>query len=203
MAGLFITVEGIDGAGKTTHLAWLGEYFEQRQRSVVLTREPGGTRLGEALRALLLDAPDPIDPETEALLMFAARREHLERVIRPALSADKVVVCDRFTDATFAYQGSGSGVSAVRLAVLEEWVQRGLQPDLTLFFDVPVEVGRARLQRGQPLDRFEREKEDFFQRVRGGYLERATRFPGRIRIIDATSTVSEVRKELEIILSSC
>jgi dTMP kinase len=134
--------------------------------------------------------------------MFAARREHLERIIRPALSAGKVVVCDRFTDATFAYQGSGSGVSPDRIAALEEWVQRGLQPDLTLFFDVPVEVGRARLEKAQPPDRFEREKEDFFQRVRGGYLERAVRFPARFRIVDATRPVSEVRETLEDILIS-
>jgi dTMP kinase len=200
MAGLFITVEGIDGAGKSTHLEWMRAYFDGRRRAVVLTREPGGTPLGEALRALLLDPEHRIDPEAEALLMFAARREHLERVIVPALEAGKVVVCDRFTDATFAYQGGGRGVSATRLEVLEDWVQRGLQPDLTLLFDVPVKVGRERLARGRTLDRFEGEQADFFERVRAAYLERARRFSTRFRIIDSTRSIAEVRKELEDIL---
>jgi len=157
MAGLFITVEGIDGAGKTTHLAWLRDRFEARQREVVTTREPGGTALGESLRALLLRSEYPAYPETEAMLMFAARREHLERVILPALQNQKVVLCDRFTDATFAYQGYGSGVSLERLEILEAWVQRGLQPDLTFFFDVPVTVGQQRMGTERERDRFERE----------------------------------------------
>lgn len=197
MAGLFITVEGIDGAGKSTHLEWMRAYFEGRRQEVVLTREPGGTPLGEALRALLLDSEHRIHPEAEALLMFAARREHLERVILPGLEAGKVVICDRFTDATFAYQGGGRGVSTTQLEVLEDWVQRGLQPDLTLFFDVPVKVGRERLARGRTLDRFEREQTDFFERVRAAYLERAQQFSTRFRIIDATRSIAEVRKELE------
>ena len=197
MAGLFITVEGIDGAGKSTHLEWMRAYFEGHRREVVLTREPGGTPLGEALRALLLDPEHRIHPEAEALLMFAARREHLERVILPALDAGKVVVCDRFTDATFAYQGGGRGVSTTRLEVLEDWVQGGLQPDLTLFFDVPVKVGRERLARGRTLDRFEREHADFFERVRAAYLERAQQFSTRFRIIDATRSIAEIQKELE------
>src|ERR1700674_1724867 len=170
MTGLFITVEGIDGAGKTTHLDWLGEYFEARQRPVVVTREPGGTPVGEALRALLLKSDHPIHPETEALLVFAARREHLERVILPALGEGKVVICDRFTDATFAYQGWGRGVNLERLETLEEWVQGGLQPDLTLFFDVPVAVGQQRLGPHRERDRFERERAEFFERVRAGHL---------------------------------
>ena len=202
MAGLFITVEGIDGAGKSTHLGWLRAYFERRRREVVLTREPGGTPLGEALRALLLDSDHRIHPEAEALLMFAARREHLERVILPALDAGKVVLCDRFTDATFAYQGGGRGVSTARLDVLEDWVQRGLQPDLTLFFDVPVQVGRERLADGRTLDRFEREHADFFERVRAAYLERAQRFSTRFRIIDSTRSIAEVQKELEDTVST-
>ena len=201
MAGLFITVEGIDGAGKSTHLEWLGDYFETRQRPVVLTREPGGTPLGEALRGLLLDSEHPISPETEALLMFAARREHLERVILPALGENQVVLCDRFTDATFAYQGWGRGVSLERLEILEDWVQAGLQPDLTLLFDVPLIVGQQRLRRDRERDRFERERADFFERVRAGYLDRAARFPARVRIIDSTPDIAVVRKSLEEILS--
>ena len=201
MAGLFITVEGIDGAGKTTHLAWLRDYFEARQREVVTTREPGGTALGESLRALLLRSEYPAHPETEAMLMFAARREHLARVILPALQSEKVVLCDRFTDATFAYQGYGSGVSLERLEVLEAWVQRGLQPDVTFFFDVPVKVGQERMGTERERDRFERERADFFERVRAGYLERAARYPGRIHVIDSTPAIDVVRRSLEKILS--
>jgi dTMP kinase len=201
MAGLFITVEGIDGAGKTTHLAWLRDRFEARQREVVTTREPGGTALGESLRALLLRSEYPAYPETEAMLMFAARREHLERVILPALQNQKVVLCDRFTDATFAYQGYGSGVSLERLEVLEAWVQRGLQPDLTFFFDVPVTVGQQRMGTERERDRFERERADFFERVRAGYLERAARYPDRIHVIDSTPAIDVVRKSLERVLA--
>ena len=201
MAGLFITVEGIDGAGKTTHLAWLRDRFEARQREVVTTREPGGTALGESLRALLLRSEYPAYPETEAMLMFAARREHLERVILPALQNQKVVLCDRFTDATFAYQGYGSGVSLERLEILEAWVQRGLQPDLTFFFDVPVTVGQQRMGTECERDRFERERADFFERVRAGYLERAARYPDRIHVIDSTPAIDVVRKSLERVLA--
>src|SRR6185437_2212526 len=193
MAGLFITVEGIDGAGKTTHLAWLRDRFEARQREVVTTREPGGTALGESLRALLLRSEYAAYPETEAMLMFAARREHLERVILPALQNQKVVLCDRFTDATFAYQGYGSGVSLERLEILEAWVQRGLQPDLTFFFDVPVTVGQQRMGTERERDRFERE--------RAGYLERAARYPDRIHVIDSTPAIDVVRKSLERVLA--
>jgi dTMP kinase len=201
MTGLFVTLEGIDGAGKTTHLQWLREYFDRRGRVVVATREPGGTSLGEALRALLLDPHYPIHPETEALLMFAARREHLDQVILPALAQGRVVLCDRFTDATFAYQGWGRGVGPARLEVLEQWVQRGLRPNLTLFFDVPVGVGHGRLGRDQELDRFEREQADFFERARSGYLDRAARDPQRFRVIDATQSIADIQKELEGIVS--
>ena len=201
MAGLFITVEGIDGAGKTTHLQWLHEYFTRRGRRVVTTREPGGTPLGEDLRELLLNSEYPIHPETEALLMFAARREHLERVILPALAAGQVVLCDRFTDATFAYQGWGRGVGVARLQILEEWVQRGLQPDLTLYFDIPVHVGQERLGPGQPRDRFERERADFFERARSGYLDRAARDPQRFRVIDSIRSIPDIERTLEDILS--
>jgi dTMP kinase len=203
MSGLFITVEGIDGAGKTTHLQWLGEYFTRRRgRSVVTTREPGGTPLGEAIRELLLNSDCAINAETEALLMFAARREHLDRIILPALAAGHVVLSDRFTDATFAYQGWGRGVSLARLKILEEWVQGELQPDLTLYFDVPVHIGRERLRQGQPLDRFEREQADFFERVRSGYADRAARDPHRVRVIDSSRSVADVENEIEDIVSS-
>lgn len=201
MSALFITVEGIDGAGKTTHLGWLREHFTGRGRFVVTTREPGGTPLGEALRGLLLNADYSINAETEALLMFAARREHLDRVILPALAKGQVVLCDRFTDATFAYQGWGRGVSLARLKILEQWVQGGLEPDLTLYFDVPVHIAQHRLDRGQPLDRFEREQADFFERVRSGYEDRAARDPQRVRIIDASRSIAEVEKEIEEIIS--
>ena len=201
MAGLFITVEGIDGAGKTTHLGWLGEYFASRGRSVVATREPGGTPLGEALRGLLLTSDYPIHAETEALLMFAARREHLDKVILPALAKGQVVLCDRFTDATFAYQGWGRGVNLAQVEILERWVQHGLQPDLTLYFDVPVHVSQERISRGQPLDRFERERTGFFERVRAGYEDRAARNPERVRVIDASRSVTDIEKEVEKIVS--
>jgi dTMP kinase len=203
MSGVFITIEGIDGAGKTTHLQWLGEYFTRRRgRSVVTTREPGGTPLGEAIRELLLNSDCTITAETEALLMFAARREHLDRIILPALAAGHVVLSDRFTDATFAYQGWGRGVSLARLKILEEWVQGELQPDLTLYFDVPVHIGRERLRQGQPLDRFEREQADFFERVRSGYADRAARDPHRVRVIDSSRSVADVENEIEDIVSS-
>jgi dTMP kinase len=201
MDGLFITVEGIDGAGKTTHLEWLVAYFKARNRPVVATREPGGTPLGEALRRLLLDSDHSIHAETEALLLFAARREHLDRVILPALAKGQVVVCDRFTDATFAYQGWGRGVSPARLEILEQWVQGGLQPDLTLFFDVPVDVGHERMVRDRAPDRFEREPADFFERARAGYLDRAARYPGRFRVIDSTRSIADIQNILEGILS--
>jgi dTMP kinase len=201
MTGLFITVEGIDGAGKTTHLQWLREYFDRRGRVVIATREPGGTSLGEALRGLLLDSRYPIHPETEALLMFAARREHLDQVILPALAQGQVVLCDRFTDATFAYQGWGRGVSPARLEILERWVQGGLQPNLTLFFDVPVRVARERIGSDQAQDRFEREQAEFFERARSGYLDRAARDPQRFRVIDATQSIADIQKVLENIVS--
>ena len=171
--GKFITVEGIDGAGKSTHLVWLSERLRVRGITLCQTREPGGTPLGEKLRALLLDKDQPMHLETETLLMFAARREHIERVIEPALARNEWVLCDRFTDATFAYQGAGRGVSHKKLVTLEQWVQGDLQPDLTIVFDLPPAVGRARAGSIKTPDRFERENEAFFERVRDGYLQRA------------------------------
>ncbi len=196
MRGKFITLEGIDGAGKSTHLAWLADCFRKRGRAVRVTREPGGTDLGEQLRALLLDKNQVMHLETEALLMFAARREHLDKVIAPALETNEWVICDRFTDATFAYQGSGRGVDWDRLKILEQWVQGALQPDLTLLFDVAPEVGRQRAGSIKAPDRFEQEQNDFFQRVRDGYLRRAREDSSRIRVIDAAASIERIRREL-------
>ncbi|MDO8893002.1 MAG: dTMP kinase [Sulfurimicrobium sp.] len=198
MKGKFITLEGIDGAGKSTHLAWLAETLTERGQAVVVTREPGGTPLGETLRGLLLN--HDMHLETEALLMFAARREHLAQVILPALEMGKWVISDRFTDASFAYQGGGRGIAESRLRILEDWVQQDLQPDLTLLFDVPLEVARQRLSASTTLDRFEQERQDFFQRVRQAYLSRAAQFPERIRVIDSTRTVPQIRAELETLI---
>lgn len=200
MTGKFITFEGIDGAGKSTHLDWLSNHLRDLGHSVVVTREPGGTPLGEKLREILLN--QPMHLETEALLMFAARREHLDKVIRPALAAGKWVISDRFTDASFAYQGGGRGLDENKLVALEQWVQEGLQPDLTLLFDVPVEVSRQRLANNVSLDRFEQEKQDFFQRVRENYLSRAQQFPARFRVIDSSRSLDKIQKNLEEIVSS-
>lgn len=196
--GKFITLEGLDGAGKTTHLEWLADQLRLRGKTVLVTREPGGTALGERLRDVLLH--EPMHPDTEALLMFAARREHLHRVILPALEAGTWVLCDRFTDATMAYQGGGRGIPLDRLAVLERWVQRDLQPDLTLFFDVPVSVALARLQNGRRADRFEQEQASFFERVRSVYLRRTEEFPTRMRLVTGDKSQENVRKQLEDIL---
>lgn len=196
----FITLEGIDGAGKSTHLNWLAERLRAQGKNVLVTREPGGTPLGESLREILLH--QPMHLETEALLMFAARREHLDKVILPALEQGIWVISDRFTDASFAYQGGGRGLDEAKLKMLESWVQQDLQPDLTLLFDVPLEISRQRLSANVSLDRFEQEKQDFFQRVRGAYLKRAAQFPGRIHVIDSERPVDIIQVDLEKILSS-
>jgi dTMP kinase len=196
--GKFITLEGVDGAGKSTHLAWIAERLRAAGREVVVTREPGGTPLGERLRELLLT--EPMHIETETMLMFAARREHLARVIAPALEAGRWVLSDRFTDATYAYQGGGRGLSFDRIAALEQWVHGDLQPDLTLFFDLPIEVARRRLTASESTpDRFEREAASFFERVRSAYLERAAADPGRIRVIDAARALDNIKNSLELI----
>lgn len=198
MFGKFITLEGIDGAGKSTHLSWLQDWLRERAIEHVLTREPGGTPLGEKLRELLLH--HDMHLETETLLMFAGRREHIAQVILPALQAGSWVVSDRFTDATFAYQGGGRGLGIERIEVLEHWVQNGLQPDLTLLFDVPLEVSRERLAKTRVLDRFEQEQQDFHQRVRNCYLERARRDPARIKLIDSTRPIDVIQQELATLL---
>jgi dTMP kinase len=199
--GKFITLEGVDGAGKSTHLDWLVSTLRGQGRTVVQTREPGGTPLGEKLRELLLH--EPMHLETEALLMFAARREHLEAVIEPALARGDWVVSDRFTDASFAYQGGGRGLALDKLARLEEWVQEGFQPDLTLLFDLPIGVAAQRMAgAARQLDRFEQEKADFHERVRAAYLQRAAEDPARIRVIDSSQTIDTIKKQLEEIISS-
>lgn len=200
--GKFITFEGIDGAGKSTHIEWLANWLRQRGHGVLTTREPGGTPLGEKLRALLL--ADDMHLETEALLMFAARREHLARVIYPALGKGTWVISDRFTDASMAYQGGGRGLDKGKLEALERWVQGDFQPDLTLLFDVSLEVAQARIATTRQLDRFEQEKRDFHQRVRQAYLERAAEHPERIQVIRGEGSLDEIKKEIEqLVASNC
>jgi dTMP kinase len=192
--GLFLTLEGVDGAGKSTHVQWLVEQLTERGVQVVCTREPGGTALGEKLRALLLH--ETMSLECETLLMFAARAEHLQAVIEPALRAGQWVVCDRFTDATFAYQGGGRELGVERIAVLERWVHPELQPDCTWLFDVPLAVARERLDRTREQDRFEQEAASFFERTRAVYLARAQQEPLRIQRVDATQSIEQIRKQI-------
>ena len=196
----FITFEGVDGAGKSTHLAWFADALRQRGPDVIVTREPGGTPLGEQLREILLNQTMSIG--TEALLMFAARLEHIEQVIKPALRAGKWVISDRFSDASFAYQGGGRGVPLDKLEQLERWVHADLQPDLTLLFDIPVEVARQRLANNVTLDRFEQEKGAFFEKVRQAYLDRYRKNPQRFALIDAAQSPEKVKADLEKIVSS-
>jgi dTMP kinase len=202
----FITFEGVDGAGKSTHLAWFADALRQRGLDVMVTREPGGTPLGEQLREILLHQPMNIG--TETLLMFAARLEHVEQVIKPALHAGKWVISDRFSDASFAYQGGGRGMDWDKLRQLEQWVHPDLQPDLTLFFDVPVEVARERLRKSDraganntSLDRFEQEQSDFFERVRAGYHKRVQQNPHRYVVIDAAQSLESVKDKLQEVIS--
>ena len=197
--GRFISLEGIDGAGKSTHVPWLEEWLEKSGRRVWATREPGGTPLGERLRELLLH--EPMTHLGETLLMFAARREHCEREIWPRLAEGTWIVCDRFTDATYAYQGGGHGIAHETIVALERVALGEFRPDLTLVFDVPVVVARERLAKGRTLDKFEREQSEFFTRVRDVYLERARAEPGRMRIVDATRPRADVRAELEKIVA--
>lgn len=192
--GRFITLEGVDGAGKSTHTVWIADFLRAQGLDVVSTREPGGTPLGEKLRVLLLT--DAMGLDTETLLMFAARCEHLHQVIEPALARGAWVVCDRYTDATYAYQGGGRGLGAARVAALEAWMQAG-QPDRTWLFDVPLEVARARLADAREPDRFEREGAAFFERTREAYHARAEADPQRIRIVDSTRSIAQIRTGLE------
>ena len=196
--GKFISFEGIDGAGKSTHIAFVAELLAARGKTVVSSREPGGTSVGEKLRDMLLH--QKMHLETEALLMFASRREHLAQVIEPALARGDWVISDRFTDASFAYQGGGRGLDRSKMEALENWVHPHLQPDLTLLFDVPLEVARARLDATRTLDKFEQEQADFFSACRNEYLRRAAQFPQRIVVIDSTQTIAAIREQLGAIL---
>ncbi|MCH8618583.1 dTMP kinase [Undibacterium sp. TS12] len=202
LTGKFISFEGIDGAGKSTHIAYVAERLQSKLQShgvkVICSREPGGTPLGEALRELLLK--QSMHLETEALLMFAVRREHLAQLIEPALARGDWVISDRFTDASFAYQGGGRNLSLDKLNALEQWVHPDLQPDLTLLFDVPLEVARARLDATRELDKFEQEKADFFAATRNEYLRRAKEFPKRFRIIDSTQSIEAIRLQLDALI---
>jgi dTMP kinase len=195
--GVFITFEGIEGVGKTTNLRFLAEHYHQQDIPILITREPGGTPLADEIRHFLLsEHEESIEPETELLLMFAARAQHISRVILPALAAGKAVFCDRFTDTSFAYQGAARGLGAEKIAVLQTLVQKGLTPDLTILLDAPVELALDRLQERAKTDRFESETSAFFQRARDAYLEMAIAEPERFRVIDATTSLEDVRQKM-------
>ena len=198
----FITLDGIDGAGKSTNLAVMKAWFEKHQLPVLFTREPGGTPAGEALREILLNPATKVSLRTETLLMFAARQQHLETVILPALKNGTHVVSDRFTDATFAYQGGGRGVPLQDIATLEHWVQGDFRPDLTLLLDVPLEVSMARISQTREKDRFEQEAAEFFNRVREVYLQRAAKQPERYAVIDSSQSLDAVKTQIETALDS-
>ncbi|AZD28535.1 dTMP kinase [Pseudomonas chlororaphis] len=201
MTGLFITLEGPEGAGKSTNREYLAERLRAAGIEVLLTREPGGTPLAERIREVLLTPGDEVmNPDTELLLVFAARAQHLAEVIRPALARGAVVLCDRFTDSTYAYQGGGRGLSVERIATLEQFVQGELRPDLTLVFDLPVEVGLARASARGRLDRFELEGRLFFDAVRQAYLKRAAADPARYLLVDASQPLSQVQQALDALL---
>ena len=198
----FITLDGIDGAGKSTNLAVMKAWFEKHKLPVLFTREPGGTPAGEALREILLNPATQVSLRTETLLMFAARQQHLETVILPALKNGTHVVSDRFTDATFAYQGGGRGVPLQDIATLEHWVQGDFRPDLTLLLDVPLEVSMARISQTREKDRFEQEEAEFFNRVREVYLQRANEQPERYAVIDSSQSLDAVKNQIETVLDS-
>ncbi|MBM5457690.1 dTMP kinase [Pseudomonas sp. P66] len=201
MTGLFITLEGPEGAGKSTNREYLAEHLRAQGLDVVLTREPGGTPLAERIRELLLAPSDEkMDADTELLLVFAARAQHLAEVIRPALARGAIVLCDRFTDATYAYQGGGRGLSLERIATLENFVQGALRPDLTLVFDLPVEIGLSRAAARGRLDRFEQEGQAFFEAVRQAYLARAKATPQQYKLIDAAQSLVQVQQALDALM---
>lgn len=203
MRGLFITLEGSEGAGKSTNLGYIHDFLIQAGFEVVQTREPGGTPLSEHIREILLGHEyDGMSDDTELLLMFAARAEHLARKIIPALEAGKTVLCDRFTDATYAYQGYGRGIALQKIASLEEWVQGALRPDLTLFLDLPVELGMQRAGERSVPDRFEKQQIEFFDKVRNGYLQRASEVPQRYRVIDASVSLEQVQHQIASVLTA-
>ncbi len=204
MRGKFITFEGLDGAGKSTFIPFARAVLLKAGRDVLLTREPGGTVIGESIRTILLDPASQLTPETETLLVFAARQQHLQSVVFPAIGRGQFVLCDRFTDSTFAYQGGGRGIPEARLAALETWVQQDFQPDLTLLFDVDESVSQARLKKERDLDRFELEAIEFHRRVRQTYCERAARYESRIRLVSAGRGIDEIKVEVKnYVLSIC
>ncbi len=201
--GIFITLEGIEGVGKTTQVDYLGEALRQRGHTVTITREPGGTSVGESIRNILLNSLDlDISDETELLLIFAARAQHIARVIEPALARGEVVICDRFTDASFAYQGGGRGIADEKIQLLKDWVQKSLSPDLTLLLDAPVEIGMERADKRGELDRFESEDLRFFESIREKYLELAREQTDRIVVIDASSDMENVQDQVDRVLSA-
>ncbi|UJJ31282.1 dTMP kinase [Halopseudomonas maritima] len=198
MSGVFVTLEGPEGAGKSTNLAYIADALRAAGCEPVLTREPGGTPIAEQVRGVLLaHHEEPMADDAELLLVFAARAQHLDRVIRPALAAGRVVISDRFTDATYAYQGGGRGIDQTRIAELEQWTQGDLRPDLTLILDVPVEVGMQRARARSALDRFESEQQTFFEAVRSSYLTRAAMAPERYVVVDASTDLAQVQQSLQ------
>ena len=202
MTGKFITIEGGEGVGKSSNIAFILSYLENKKIRVTSTREPGGTELSEKIRTLLLDTENKsMTSDTELLLMFAARAQHLNELIMPTLADNKWVLCDRFTDATYAYQGGGRGISISRIAELESWVQGSLRPDLTILLDVPIEIGMKRASERSEPDRIEKEKNDFFESVRNTYLDMAKRSPERYRIIDASQSLIDVQNDIAKVLN--
>lgn len=199
MKGKFLTLEGTEGAGKSTNLAFIEAWLKKRGVDVITTREPGGTEIGEAVREILLDKTyTHMHEDTELLLMFAARAQHLQEKILPALAQGQWVVSDRFTDATYAYQGAARGIAFERIAEIENWVQKGTFPDTTFVFDLPIEVGMARVaSRGGQTDRFEQERHDFFEKVRDAYLKRAAQAPERYQVLDASQPLESVQSQIE------
>ena len=197
---MFITFEGGDGAGKSGHIPFVADLLSKLGWTVLITREPGGTHFAENARSMLLNNDYKLSPESELLLMFASRKDHLEKVIEPALARGEVVICDRFVDSTFAYQGGGSGISADRIEALDKWCA-GKRPDITLLFDVPVDVAFQRISKERVLDRFETEAMEFHQRVRNVYLDRASKEPHRFTVIDANRSIETIRDDLKSILS--
>jgi dTMP kinase len=198
--GRFVTFEGIDGAGKSSHIEWFADLLRKQGRKASVTREPGGTELAEAIREWLLNRP--MSMRTEALLAFAARQDHLERVIRPALDSGVWVVCDRFTDSTVAYQGGGRGIPLADIETLERWVHPELQPDRTYLFDLDPAIAAERRRAARAADRFEAEQQAFFVRVRDAYLARAVGSGARFRVVDSTKSIDDIRKLLEVDISS-
>lgn len=199
--GMFVTLEGVEGAGKSTLMSYIAEILSAAGREVIQTREPGGTKTGEQIRNILLDSKNvSVTDDTELMLMFAARAQHINEVIKPALAQGKVVLCDRFTDATYAYQGGGRGIGNARIQILEDWVQQGLKPNLTLLFDLDVEMGLRRAGKRSEADRFEKEEIGFFEKIRTCYLDRAKDEPDRFRIIDSSQSFDNVKQQIQNIL---